>query len=102
MKVCCEPGCPNLTTRIRCPSCSRAKDAARGTRQQRGYDAEYQAQLRSPEYLNAAICTSCGEAFTPANPKTGGHTVALREGGKGSKVVAQCRRCNYGWQRTGL
>lgn len=102
MKVCLEPGCPVLTSKSRCPAHTRSHDKARGTRQQRGYDADYEQQLRSPEYLSATHCGNCGEPFTADNPKTGGHSVAIRAGGKGSKVVPHCRRCNYGWSRTGL
>lgn len=102
MKVCAEPGCPTLTKSTRCPAHTRAKDKARGTRQERGYDAAYLAQLDSPEYVNATHCDECGELFTVDNPKTGGHSVALRHGGRGSKILPHCRRCNYGWSRTGL
>ena len=102
MKVCVEPGCPVLTKRTRCPEHERAKDRARGTRQERGYDRDYEQQLKDPEYVNATHCAECGDPFTEDNPKTGGHSVAIRDGGRGSKVVAHCRRCNYGWRRTGL
>lgn len=102
MKVCAEPGCPTLTRRTRCPEHTRARDKARGSSNARGYDAEYRAQLRSPEFLNATHCAACGCPFTANNPKTGGHSVAIRNGGKGSRIVPHCRRCNYGWQRTGL
>ena len=101
-RVCLTPGCPTLVTAGRCPTCSSKHEKARGTRQERGYDAEYERQLRTPEYVNATHCGNCEEPFTPENPKTGGHTVALRNGGQGSKVVPHCRRCNYGWLRTGL
>ena len=102
MKVCAESGCPTLTETTRCADHTRARDKARGTRQARGYDAEYQAQLRSAEYVNATHCAECGDPFTADNPKTGGHSVALRNGGRGSKILPHCRRCNYGWSRTGL
>lgn len=41
MRVCSEPGCPILVKTGRCPSHRRAADRARGTRQQRGYDADH-------------------------------------------------------------
>jgi hypothetical protein len=44
-RVCAEPGCPELTTTTRCPTHTRERDRARGTRQQRGYDARHD-QLR--------------------------------------------------------
>lgn len=45
-KVCLEPGCPTITDQRRCPKHTRANDKARGTRQQRGYDAVHD-QLRA-------------------------------------------------------
>jgi hypothetical protein len=45
-RVCAEPGCPTLTDKTRCTTHTRAKDKARGTRQQRGYDATHD-QLRA-------------------------------------------------------
>lgn len=101
-RVCLEPDCPTLTTTSRCERHTRERDRARGSSSARGYDAQYRQQLKTPEYLNATHCAECGEAFTPDNPKTGGHSVALRAGGKGSKILPHCRRCNYGWERTGL
>lgn len=100
MRVCID--CPKLTTKTRCPDCERAKDRARGTASERGYDADFERAKRQPEYVNATHCAECGEPFTATNPKTGGHSVPLREGGKGSKILPHCRRCNYGWRRTGL
>ena len=43
MRVCLEPGCPALTRSTRCRDHERAKDKARGTRQERGYGAEHDA-----------------------------------------------------------
>jgi hypothetical protein len=46
-RVCATPGCPTLVKQGarngRCPACERAADRERGTRQQRGYDAAYDA-----------------------------------------------------------
>lgn len=95
--------CPKLiNTGTRCQDCSRKYEQARGTRTQRGYDSEYRKQLHSPDYVNASRCDACGCEFTPDNPKTGGHSVPIRQGGKGSKIVPHCRKCNYGWLRTNL
>ena len=101
-RVCLEPGCPTLVSGTRCSTHARERDRARGTRQQRGYDADYVRQLGTPEFVQATRCAQCGEPFTLDNPKTGGHTVALRHDGRGSAVEPQCRRCNYGWRATGL
>ena len=102
LKVCAVPGCPRLQREGKCAEHRREAEQKRGTRQARGYDADYEQQLRSPDYVNATHCAECGDPFTPGNPKTGGHSTAIRNGGKGSKVLPHCRRCNYGWQRTGL
>lgn len=65
MKVCAEPGCPELTHGTRCTEHARAKDRARGTRQQRGYDAafdatgrDYQRRMDAGETL---ACWRCGQ-----------------------------------------
>ena len=98
--------CPTLVEQGvrggRCQPCAREHDKARGSREARGYDAEFERAKLQPEYVNATHCAACGKPFTANNPKTGGHSVAIRNGGQGSKVVPHCRRCNYGWARTGL
>ena len=101
-RPCAEPGCPTITDKTYCHEHARAKDKARGRRQERGYDAAYERAKREPEYLAATHCASCGAPFTTDNPKTGGHSVAIRNGGRGSRVLPQCRKCNYGWRKTGL
>lgn len=102
MRVCAEPGCPELQPESRCLAHRRAREQRRGTRQARGYDAGFERAKRLPEYVNATHCAACGQPFTEDNPKTGGHSVAIRNGGKGSRVVPHCRQCNYGWIRTDL
>ena len=102
LRVCAVPGCPRLQPETKCAEHRREAERARGTRQARGYDAAFERAKRTPEYVNATHCANCGQPFTRDNPKTGGHSVALRDGGKGSEILPHCRRCNYGWQRTGL
>jgi hypothetical protein len=41
LKVCNQPGCPEITDKPRCPDCAGAYERRRGTRQTRGYDAAY-------------------------------------------------------------
>lgn len=101
-KVCAEPSCPELTNGTRCVKHERARDKARGTRQERGYDKAFERAKRDPAYVTAAHCTNCGQPFTDTNPKTAGHSTAIRDGGTGSTIEPHCRRCNYGWRRTGL
>lgn len=46
LRVCAEPGCPEVQTARRCPEHSSARNAARdqarGTRQERGYGAAHE------------------------------------------------------------
>lgn len=69
MKVCAEPGCPTLTTTTRCPEHTRQRDRARGTRQQRGYDAEYDRRRRADAdaLSQGAVltCWRCGKVIPP-------------------------------------
>lgn len=47
MHVCSTPTCPVLSAKPgRCERCARERDRARGTRQERGYDASYDATRR--------------------------------------------------------
>lgn len=51
MKVCNEPGCPNLQPEARCPDHRRAYERGRGSRQARGYDAAFDAAGRDYQRL---------------------------------------------------
>ena len=68
-RVCLEPGCPTLTNTTRCTAHTRAKDKARGTRQERGYDRAY--DVRHATDMNALRngatfhCWRCGDLVTP-------------------------------------
>lgn len=87
--VCAEPGCPNLIDRgVRCPTCTRTRDRARGTRQQRGYDAAYDAEhlawqrrLDTGEPIQCWRCTELGRPHL-VDPRPGrwhlGHDPADR------------------------
>jgi hypothetical protein len=78
-RVCTEPGCGLLVEHGvrdgRCDDCRRAKDKARGTRQQRGYGAEHDA-LRA-ELLPEAYgqrCHLCNERMWPHQQLALDHT----------------------------
>lgn len=76
MKVCSEPGCPELTQTTRCPAHTRAREQRRGTRQQRGYDRAYDlARLRWEPKVAAGdlACWSCGTRISPLEPWDLGH-----------------------------
>jgi hypothetical protein len=47
LHVCSTPGCPELTTARRCEQHRAQAERARGTRQQRGYDAQHDALRRA-------------------------------------------------------
>lgn len=69
LRVCLEPGCPDLTHVSRCERHTRERDRARGTRQQRGYDAAYDAQRKADVGALASgavlICWRCGAVVMP-------------------------------------
>lgn len=68
-RVCLTPGCPTLVTSGRCTSCRRDQDKARGTRQQRGYDAAYDAEhaayQRRMDAGETFWCWRCPEVDRP-------------------------------------
>ena len=68
-RPCIEPGCPVVTDSTRCADHGRARDRARGTRQERGYDAAHDA-LRADyqRLMNAGVdfeCWRCGDQIDP-------------------------------------
>lgn len=71
--------CGKLSNRPRCPIHTRAADRARGTRQQRGLDAEYDRN-RAVLMANALLCSLCGRPGTPDDPLTADH-INRREDG---------------------
>jgi hypothetical protein len=71
LRVCAEPGCPTLTKATRCPEHTRARDKARGTRQERGYGqqhatlrAAYQRRMDAGEIFT---CWRCLREIDPAD-----------------------------------
>lgn len=94
MKVCVEAGCPKLTEGTRCTEHARAKDKARGTRQQRGYGAEhtklraqYQRRMDAGEVFT---CWRCGGRIDRSN-WTLGHCDSDRTKYHGP----ECPPCDY-------
>ena len=68
-RPCAEPGCPTITDATRCPTHTRARDRARGTRQERGYGAahdrlraDYQRRMDRGETFE---CWRCGDDIDP-------------------------------------
>lgn len=68
-RVCLEPGCPTITTGTRCTKHTREKDAARGRRQDRGYDTAYDREHRELQRRMDAgdtfACWRCTELGQP-------------------------------------
>lgn len=67
MKVCAEPGCPEIQPESRCLAHRRQGERRRGTRQQRGYGAEhdrlgrdYQRRMDAGETF---ACWRCGKSL---------------------------------------
>lgn len=88
------PRCPTIITNGAryCPTCTRAYDTARGTRQARGYDANHdalratwQARIDSGQVVR---CVTCGAALAGRGWDLG-HT-ADRTG----YIGPQCVTCN--------
>jgi hypothetical protein len=82
LHVCAEPGCPELTDEPRCPDHTRQVDRARGTRQQRGYDAAYDRERKrwAPKvaactvHCHAPVCLmTSGRLILPHQPWDLGH-----------------------------
>ena len=58
MKVCSQPGCPELTRDGRCPTHRRDADRARGTAAQRGYTGKRWESARTACLTGRCHCTS--------------------------------------------
>lgn len=78
LKVCSKPGCPELVPHnvSRCTPHTRAADRARGSRQDRGYDAEHDRLRRQYERdgVVGLDCARCGQMILPGQPWDLGHT----------------------------
>jgi 5-methylcytosine-specific restriction endonuclease McrA len=89
------------TNGSRCANCEQHRRALlesrrnRGTRQQRGYTAEW-AHIVKVAIGQSPRCTNCGDRVSLDNPLTGDHIVPLAKGGQSVRDNCQvlCRRCN--------
>ncbi len=90
MRVCSQPGCPELTTSGKCKThrsqARRAEDARRGNFRERGYDATYDRNRRRV-LRDEDICWLCGVVVdkrlpgTDPNGPTVDHVVPRENGG---------------------
>ena len=93
MKVCIEADCPTLTNTTRCTTHAREQDKARGTRQQRGYDAKHEAERKRwlPIVATGGVkCWRCQAPIDPDQPWDLGHDDTDRTIYRGP----ECLRCN--------
>ena len=70
-RVCRTSGCPNLIPagRSYCTPCARARDAARGTREQRGYGKQHQATRRYWQArMDSGAVVRCWRCNRPLDP----------------------------------
>lgn len=104
-RVCTEDGCPVMVTggHSRCDDCRRAYERKRGSKAERGYDAEFQREKRKLKATNPTHCEHCGYPFTEQRLMQAGHAVAVRHGGSAEDgLKPHCVPCNAAWRRTGL
>src|SRR5262249_34584014 len=94
-RACPHPGCPNLVAKGRCPDHSRLHEELRGTRYERGYGAEYDAERRLWKRMvdaGGVACRRCGEPTEPGPDWSLGHDDDDRSIIRGPE---HGRKCNY-------
>lgn len=77
LRVCPVPGCATLTPGGRCAAHAAEYEQQRGTRQQRGYNADHdrlRAELAPIVAAGHAACHRCHQPIDPAEPWDLGHT----------------------------
>lgn len=82
MRACLD--CGDLTRATRCVPCRRGRDRARGSRQQRGYDAEHDRTrlAYAPEVATGTVrCARCGQLIGQAERWDVGHPDHESSGG---------------------
>lgn len=76
LRVCAQPGCPELQPEAHCLEHRRGKEQARGTRQQRGYDVEHDRERArwAPKVNTGTVpCRRCRELIPANTPWDLGH-----------------------------
>lgn len=96
LRLCTEPGCDEVADGPRCRIHANARDAARGTSSERGYDAEWQRVrklvLARDGYecqLRLRVCTKVATTVD--------HVIPLSAGGARldlANLQAACLKCN--------
>ena len=91
-----EGNCPKLVAKGRCPRCSQQAEQARGSRQERGYDTDYDRERRrwatkvdaGQVHCFAPVCVMPARWICPGTPWDLGHDDQRRIRGP------EHRRCN--------
>jgi hypothetical protein len=103
-RVCAEPGCPTLTDKPRCDTHTKARDKARGTRQQRGYDAAHDREAKAwrAKVANGeqVPCWRCGEPITDPTDCHLGHDDHDRSITRGPEHGRGCNLRAAGMRKT--
>lgn len=97
-RVCPVPGCPTLTDGGRCPVHRAEVEQARGTRQQRGYGAEHEAERArwAPLVASGHVrCWRCKQPIDPTKEWDLGHDDQDRTKHRGPEHPA-CNRATAG------
>jgi hypothetical protein len=82
LRVCAEPGCPELSSSRYCPTDAAKHEQARGTRQQRGYTSEHdRLRTRWKPKVDSGLVDCCNpiclmpiRRILPGEPWQLGHT----------------------------
>ena len=64
LRVCSQPGCPELTDQGRCQAHRKQADRARGTRQQRGYGKAHTNRFRPGVLKRDPLCRCTDQTRT--------------------------------------
>ncbi len=91
-RPCITPGCNRLAApgKPRCPGCNQVRERRRGTRQQRGYDADYDRARRDLHLEQGPPCHwGCGRVATTAD-----HSPPMAQAGPHTRLVPACSTCN--------
>jgi 5-methylcytosine-specific restriction endonuclease McrA len=94
--------CGKLSQDTRCPAhkqlTNQAREARRGTRQERGLDAEYDRN-RIILLANVTVCAVCGEPGSPRDPLTAGHITPRNEGGDNDLSNLRAEHASYNYSQ---